>query len=47
MENIANFQLLTPLVIISLPKSIHVNQNGNVSTVFQLLGINSLSQVHF
>jgi len=47
MENIANFHLLTTIVIILLPKSVDVNQNGDVSIVFHLLGINRLSQVHF
>ena len=37
--NVPLFHLLTPKDIISLPKSVHVNQNGIVSRVFLHLGI--------
>ena len=47
MEHVCKLQqLLTPKDI-SLPKSVHVNQNGNVSIVFRLLEVKSVSQVHF
>ena len=45
IKNVANFRLLTPKDIISLPKSLHVNQNGNVSIVSNLLEINSVASV--
>ena len=47
IENVANFHLLTPKEVISLTRSVHVNQNGNVRIIFHLLGVKNVIQVHF
>jgi hypothetical protein len=49
VKNVANFHLLTPEDSVSLPKAggLYVNQNGNVSTVFNLFGIDCVNQVKY